>query len=160
MLFTTCCNLKCLKTPWDIKGLIGHTPRRAPHFGGIWESAVKSTKTLLHKTLGTQRLTFEEFTTVVSEVEATLNSRPLVPLDSPSTDGVQVLTPAHFLIGRPLHSLPEKTDVDPSISALRRWNLCQRSSGIVGVKNISTSYIATTSGSTLNATSRRATSFC
>ena len=45
-------------------------PEHAPHFGGLWESAVKSLKT--HS-----RLTFEELTTVLSQIEGCLNSRPL-----------------------------------------------------------------------------------
>ena len=83
-------------------------------------------KTLLLKSVGVQRLTSEELYTVLAEVEATLNSRPLVPLDSAPTDGVQALTPGHFLVGRPLRALPEKTDQTSSISSLRHWNLCQR----------------------------------
>ena len=60
-----------------------------------------------------------------TEAEAVMNSHPLTPLDSSPTDGIQVLTPGHFLIGRPLQSMPEKTDVDSSLSLLQRWNLCQ-----------------------------------
>ena len=60
-----------------------------------------------------------------TEVEAVMNSCPLTPLDSTPTDGIQVLTPGHFFIGRPLQSMPEKTDVDSSLSLLKRWNLCQ-----------------------------------
>ena len=41
------------------------------------------------------------------------------------TDGIAVLTPGHFLIGDSLRSLPEKVDVVPNISPLRRWNLRQ-----------------------------------
>lgn len=80
-------------------------PEHAPHFGGLWESAVKSAKTHLKRILGNARLTFEEFSTVLAQVEACLNSRPLVPLFS--EDGIEALTPGHFLIGRPLESLPD-----------------------------------------------------
>ena len=59
-------------------------------------------------------------------MEATLNSRPLVPMDSAATDGVQALTPGHFLIGRPLRALPEQTGQEKNVSAMKRWNLCQR----------------------------------
>ena len=101
-----------------------HSPARSPHFGGIWEAGVKQMKALLHKHLGTQRLTSEEFSTVIIEAEAILNSRPLVPLDSAPLDGSQILTPAHFLIGRPLKALPGMPDTTTKITSLRRWNMC------------------------------------
>lgn len=50
-------------------------PPRAPHFGGLWEAAVKSAKTLMQKTLISASLTYEEMETVVVEAEAILNSR-------------------------------------------------------------------------------------
>ena len=76
-------------------------PEHAPHFGGIWESAVKSMKTHLRRIVSNVKLTFEEFTTVLTQIEACLNSRPLTPLPC-DDNGVEALTPGHFLIGCPL----------------------------------------------------------
>ena len=101
-------------------------PGRAPHFGGLWEAGVKAAKTLLRKLLKDQCLTTSEYTTVLVEVEATLNSRPLCPLSSLPEDGVEVLTPGHFLIGRPLDALPYSSSTSLKDSAVKRWNLCQR----------------------------------
>ena len=99
-------------------------PPQAPHFGGIWEAAVKSMKTHLKKIVGNVKLTFEEFSTLLTQVEACLNSRPLTPLDD--DDGIEALTPGHFLIGRPLQALPDDSFAyADSISSLRRWKLCQ-----------------------------------
>ena len=73
-------------------------PEHAPHFGGLWEAAVKSMKTHLKHVVANVKLTFEELTTVLTQVEACLNSRLLVPLPC-DDDGVDILTPGHFLIG-------------------------------------------------------------
>ena len=99
-------------------------PEHAPHFGGLWEAAVKSMKTHLRRVTGNVKLTFEEFSTVLCQIEACLNSRPLVPLPC-DEDGVEALTPGHFLVGRPLESLPDPCLSYRSFSLLRRWHLCQ-----------------------------------
>ena len=75
-------------------------------FGGLWEAAVKRMKTHLRHVIGSVRLTFDDFTTVLAQVESCLNSRYLIslPLDD---DGIGALTPGHFLISRPLEALPD-----------------------------------------------------
>ena len=46
------------------------------------------------------KLTFEELTTVLTQIEACLNSCPLTPLPD-AEDSPKVLTPGHLLIGHP-----------------------------------------------------------
>ena len=56
-------------------------PPRAPHFGGLWEAAVRSAKQQYFiRTLGSTSLTQEGMVTLLAEVELCMNSRPLVPL--------------------------------------------------------------------------------
>ena len=99
-------------------------PERTPHFGGLRKAAVKSMKTHLKKVVGETKLTFEEFATILAQVEACSNSTPLVPL--PCTDDVtEPLTPGHFLIGWPLEALPDPSASYLSVSLLRRWHLSQ-----------------------------------
>ncbi len=100
------------------------SPERAPHFGGLWEAAVKSAKYHLKRAIGAQKLDYEEFSTALCQVESCMNSRPLLPIDSHSDDGIEVLTPGHFLIGRSLRAFPEQ-DTVKTTSLLRRWTLCQ-----------------------------------
>ena len=81
-------------------------PECTPHFGGLWEAGVKCMKMHLKRVVGEIKLTFEEFVTILAQIEACLNSRPLAPLPCEG-DNVEPLTPGHFLIGRPLESIPD-----------------------------------------------------
>ena len=101
------------------------SPERAPHFGGLWEATVKSTKFHLKCVVGAQKLTYEELHTLLCQVECCLNSRPLLPLNSHPDDGVEVLTPGHFLVGRHLQALPELDHTCTKLPLLKRWSLCQ-----------------------------------
>ena len=55
---------------------------KAPWWGGFFERLVKQVKSCLKKTLGRSKLSFDELTTILVEVEAVLNSRPLTYLYS------------------------------------------------------------------------------
>ena len=83
-------------------------------------------KTLLKKVVGEHVLRLDEFLTILAIAEATLNSRLLAPVESTSDDGIEPLTPGHFLVGGPLYALPSLPDVHSKITSLRRWNLTQR----------------------------------
>ncbi|KMQ90572.1 bel12-ag transposon polyprotein [Lasius niger] len=100
-------------------------PPSAPHFGGLWEAAVKSVKHHLRRTIGESKLTFEELTTFLAEVEACLNSRPLQALSDDPED-IGALTPGHFLVGAPLNAVPEPSLLDVSTNRLSRWRLLQQ----------------------------------
>ena len=62
-------------------------PEQAPHFGGLWEAGVKSTNIHFRCIVGEVRLTFEELPTALAQTEVCLNSRLLVPKNTPDEDG-------------------------------------------------------------------------
>jgi len=97
-------------------------PPSAPHFGGIWEAAVRSAKHLMIRTVGNHVLTFEEMSTILCRIEAALNSRPLTELSTDPHD-LDCLTPGHFLIGQPLLAIPEEDLTDKCLDLRRRWKL-------------------------------------
>ncbi|XP_045463780.1 uncharacterized protein LOC123673339 [Harmonia axyridis] len=70
-------------------------PGHAPHMGGLWEAGVRSVKSHLKRVIGDQILTYEEFYTLLVQIEVALNSRPLTPISSDPND-LSVLTPGHF----------------------------------------------------------------
>ncbi|XP_053597334.1 uncharacterized protein LOC128668418 [Microplitis demolitor] len=100
-------------------------PPRAPHFGGLWEAAVKSFKNHLIRTVGDTLLTFEQLETYITEIEAILNSRPISPLSSDPND-LLPLTPGHFLIGGPLTSFPQVDFTDTNSNRLSAWQHAQQ----------------------------------
>ncbi|XP_050549051.1 uncharacterized protein LOC126910481 [Daktulosphaira vitifoliae] len=95
-------------------------PARSPHFGGLWERAVRSMKNLLYKVMGESYLTYEELTTVLTRAEACLNSRPITPLSNEPFD-LSYLSPGHFLIGDSLMAVPEPESNTKQLNRLDRW---------------------------------------
>lgn len=95
------------------------------HFCGLWEVAVKSFKGHSRKIVGEVTLTFEELSTIARQIQASMASRSLTQLPEPA-DGLEVQTPGHFPIGRPLEALLEKTFDDlKAIHVLQEWQLFQ-----------------------------------
>lgn len=97
-------------------------PPRSPHFGGLWESVVKQAKYYLRRAIGSHIVAFDELHTVCCQAEAIINSRPLTPISSDPND-LSPLTPAHFLIGRPLTTFPEPSTVNINPASLKRYHI-------------------------------------
>ena len=74
--------------------------------------------------MGRTVLTFDEFQTLVTEVEVILNSRPISPLSSEPND-LEPLTPGHFLMGCSPNALPD-TFESPKLTSERRFKLVQQ----------------------------------
>lgn len=100
-------------------------PPGAPSFGGIWEAGVKQVKHHLRRIIGNQIVTFEEMATVLAQIEACLNSRPLCALSDDAND-YAALTPGHFLIGEALNSVPDPDVTHVAVNRLSRWQLMQQ----------------------------------
>ena len=86
---------------------------RAPWQGGIFEHMIKSAKRCLKKSVGKNCLSHDELLTLVTEVEAVLNSRPLTYVSSEDIE--EPLTPSHLLGGftLPDPSIPDDQDYSP-----------------------------------------------
>lgn len=98
-------------------------PSYSPVFAGLWESCVKQTKYYLKRVMLKALLTYEELCTVLAQIEAVVNSRPLTPMSTDIND-YTYLTPGHFLIGTALNAYPEKDVTDVPINRLKFWNIC------------------------------------
>ncbi|XP_076660487.1 uncharacterized protein LOC143363840 [Halictus rubicundus] len=100
-------------------------PPRSPHFGGIWEAAVKSLKHHLVRVMGEALLSFEGLLTLTAQIEAVLNSRPLTPISSDPND-LTAITPGHFLIGESLINMPDHDYAQVPDGRLSSWQHIQK----------------------------------
>ncbi|KAH9393404.1 hypothetical protein TYRP_021743 [Tyrophagus putrescentiae] len=85
------------------------TPK-APWFGAFFERMVGVTKKTLQQTSLRKASAIDDIRTIVTQVEALVNSRPLIEADD---SGIVALTPAHFLVGTSLLTTPPL----PSVTA-------------------------------------------
>ena len=95
---------------------------RCPWAGGLFERLVRSVKRCLRKVLGNARLNFDELHTVLREIEATLNSRPLTY--QYETD--EVLTPSHLIFGYRLSPFAFGINPDAGNSEVDQTTLSKR----------------------------------
>jgi len=79
-------------------------PKRAPWYGGWWERLVGVMKTTLKMVLGRASVNLQTMQTVITEVEAIMNDRPITYVTS-GRDAPEPLTLAHLLRGRRLTGL-------------------------------------------------------
>ena len=87
-------------------------PKRAPWYGGFWERLIGLTKTAIKKVLGRRHVPLSTLETIIVEIEAILNDRPLTFVPSDLGDP-EPLTPAHLLHGRRITCLPhQQIDID------------------------------------------------
>lgn len=100
-------------------------PPRSPHFGSLWESAIKQAKYHLKRSVNEMIFTARQLETIACQIESCLNSRPLTPLSDDPED-FKALTPGHFLIGQELNAIPEPIVLDLNVCRLNVWQKMQR----------------------------------
>jgi hypothetical protein len=74
----------------------------------------------LKRVIGDAHLTFEAFSTVLTQIEAILNSRPLTPMSNDPND-LSCLTAGHFLIGDSMTSFPHPNLQEVPSNRLTQW---------------------------------------
>lgn len=100
-------------------------PPATPHFGGLWEASVKSVKYHLKRLCGDNQFTFEEMSTILYQIQACLNSRPLCAMNEDLYDN-EYLTPGHFVIGEAPITVPQPNLLNTNSNRLSRWQLAQK----------------------------------
>ena len=79
---------------------------KAPWQGVFWERMVQCVKRCLKKTVGQASLSHEEMRTILIEVEATLNNRPITYVYDDEEGISYPLTPAALIYGRNIATTP------------------------------------------------------
>ncbi|XP_033107721.1 uncharacterized protein LOC117109468 [Anneissia japonica] len=96
-------------------------PANASHFGDAWERLIKSVRKIMNGVLRQQTVSEEVLTTVLTEVESILNSRPLTDISQDPRDE-EPLTPNHLLLLRKGPDAPINIGLDKSVSyGKKRW---------------------------------------
>lgn len=85
----------------------------SPWKGGFYERLVGSVKTALKRTVHRRTLDLWNLQTLLSENEATLNTRPLTPISGASTDETHILRPIDLI--SPQFSLGFSISLDPRL---------------------------------------------
>ena len=93
---------------------------RSPHWGGVWERLVQSTKKVMYALLRGQSLTDELFQTTLCIVENILNDRPLTRISTDPNDELP-LTPNMLLTLRKCESLPPGIFDKHDLFSRRYW---------------------------------------
>ncbi|XP_066914820.1 uncharacterized protein [Clytia hemisphaerica] len=92
-------------------------PPESPHMGGVWERMVRSVKT-------STQCDHHGLLTILTEVEALLNSRPLTSVSDDTSD-LDALTPNHFIIGRASTLLPTCITYNDNVTPRKCWKQVQ-----------------------------------
>ncbi|KAL3967647.1 phylloquinone omega-hydroxylase/docosahexaenoic acid omega-hydroxylase [Sarotherodon galilaeus] len=108
-----------------VKGIIWiFNPAAASHFGGVWERQIRSIRKVLSSVVEQQILDEEGLHTLLCEVEAIINSRPISRVSTDPND-LEALTPNHLLLMKAKTPLPPGVFSRSDIYSRRRWRQVQ-----------------------------------
>ena len=96
---------------------------------GVVESMVKVTKRALKAVIKERTFTDDALYTIMTEVESTVNSRPLTNV-SDNIDDCEALTPNHFLLGRRSNNTPVINNKVVDVTVRRKWKAVQAATNI------------------------------
>ena len=84
---------------------IFNPPSCSHHFGGVWERCIRTARKRLQALLQMQTINDESLSTLLCEVESTMNGRPLTTVSTDQRD-LEALTPNHLLLLQAETQLP------------------------------------------------------
>lgn len=116
-------------------------PPTGSHHGGVWERLIRLVKKALNSTVKEQVLDEESLQTVLCEVEAMINSRPITSASNDLND-LEALTLNHLLLLETKPALPPGFFDRDDLYALRSWRQVQYISNLfcVGFENTCPSF--------------------
>jgi len=106
----------------DIKWIFN--PPAGSHHGGVWERCIRTTRKVMKALLKEQPLDDEGLLTLMAEVEAIINGRPITKVSDDPRDP-EALTPNHLLLLRSGPTLPPGLFVKGDNYSRRRWRHVQ-----------------------------------
>tara|TARA_B110000881_G_scaffold142907_1_gene126249 strand:- start:157 stop:5301 length:5145 start_codon:yes stop_codon:yes gene_type:complete len=99
-------------------------PPGGSHHGGIWERQIRTIRKLMCATVREQLLTDDNLQTLLCEIEAIVNGRPITRIPGEVSDP-EALTPNHLLLLKGNVQLPPAVTEKLSQYARRRWKQVQ-----------------------------------
>lgn len=99
-------------------------PPTASHMGGVWERVIRSVRKVINALLKKQTMDDEGIMTLMCEVEAIINARPLTKVSDDPRD-VNALTPNHLLLIKSNESFPPGVFKRNDQYSERRWRQVQ-----------------------------------
>ena len=99
-------------------------PPAGSHHGGVWERCIRTVRKVIRAITKEQLLDDEGLNTLMCEVEAIVNGRPLTKLSDDPRD-LEPLTPNHLLLLRSGSELPPGIFSKEDCCSTRRWRQVQ-----------------------------------